>query len=266
MNSGLLNWKCTPLSNILLMSFFSLFIILCFANFVKAESSNPKIFSYDSSPFGTSFGNWIAKWWQWNVNIPLEGHPRDNFSTETCKTNQQGPVWFLPDFLTFAEEKRTCVIPSGKAVLAPIMTGGCWNDGNGGFFDDKELLACAKEHQNIAKEILANMSGTGGTELYAKQDGTELTDSEIKRMQSPYFNLTIPYDSYTRYDERTGTECKVCPTGTFRAMVDGYFLFLEPLEPGSYNFTLSFVLPPVKNQMIGSNPTATYNLIVEPPT
>ena len=71
-------------NGILIIIIYILFIILPSATFVEAQSVIPKVFSKDSSPFGVSYGNWLAKWFQWDVNFPLEGHPRDSFRTEKC--------------------------------------------------------------------------------------------------------------------------------------------------------------------------------------
>src|SRR5687767_13120841 len=86
-----------------------------------ADSINPGVYSKDSSPFGTPYSKWIANWWQWTFSIPAAQHPRDNYNPEKCAANQEGPVWFLADQLG-GKEERTCTIPTGKAIMIPLLT------------------------------------------------------------------------------------------------------------------------------------------------
>ena len=216
----------------------------------QAPQTPLKLFNKDSTPFDTSYGSWVGKWWQWNVNIPLEGHPRDTYNPEKCNINQQGPVWYLPDILTGSEE-RICTIPEGKAVLIPINTGACWNDGNPQFMNDIELKTCALEGQD-------------GTFMNVQINGVKVERDSIERIQSPYFNLTIPKDSWTRYNEDSSGrifECDICPVGSFRSMADGYFLFLEPLPSGEYNVKISHDTITNPNPEYRHAASVTYNII-----
>jgi len=41
----------------------------------KESINNQMIFPVDSNPYGTSYADWTAKWWQWAFSIPKENHP-----------------------------------------------------------------------------------------------------------------------------------------------------------------------------------------------
>ena len=221
--------KINPKSRlIMVVTIIMVFVTGAPSLFAHAQTTPFKLLSPDSSAFNTSYGDWVAKWWQWSVNIPLEGHPRDSYSPEKCSINQNGSVWFLPDILA-GEEQRSCTIPNGTAVLIPIITGACWNDGNPQFMNDEQLKNCS-------------MEGNDGTFAAVTINGINIEDSLLERIQSPYFNLTIPKDSWTRYNEDTSGrifECSICPVGTFRSIADGYFLFLEPLVNGEYDIKIT---------------------------
>jgi hypothetical protein len=252
-NNHFTPWKFKTSSRILLIIVFVYSISILTDSISKSEAVEPKMFLKESSPFGTPYGNWLAKWWQWNVAIPLEGHPRDSFSPEKCNTNQNGPVWFLPDILTGSEE-RSCTIPAGKAVFIPINVGICWNDGNPQYMDDPELRNCA-------------MEGQEGNFMSVYLNGTKLNDSDINRIQSSFFNVTIPADSYTRYNKDASgqiLECGECPVGTFRAMADGYFLFLEPMNAGTNDIKYSYDTISNPNPEYRHAASMVYHLIVEP--
>ena len=183
-----------------------------------ANTTNAVVYSIDSSPFGISYRDWITKWWQWNVGFGAEDHPRDHFSPQTCKLNQNGPVWFLPDLLSGMQD-RSCTIPQGKAILVPLLTGSCWNDHLDPELEtDSGLRKCA-------------MQGNEYGEITATIDGRNLQNLQDSRIQSPVFNITVPDNSTFR----TGN----APSGNFKAISDGYFVFLKPLPAGKHDLILT---------------------------
>ncbi len=95
--------------------------------FVYADNLNPGIYS-KSKPFGIPCGDWLARHSQWFIQIPADIHPMEHYTPERCSIGQSGPVWFLTNTLV-GNEERTCIIPSGKAILLPTLSGICWDDG-----------------------------------------------------------------------------------------------------------------------------------------
>jgi hypothetical protein len=190
---------------------------------IKTDSINPGVFSKDSAPYGIPYGDWLAKWWQWSFSIPTAQHPRDEYTPEKCAINQEGPVWFLADQLGGIEE-RTCTIPAGKAIFVPLLVGVC-DYGESDVKSDEDLRRCAME---------GNEYGV----IEATVDGVKLKNLEQYRTQSGFFNITIPEDNI--YDNSAGT---------FRALTDGFFVFLEPLPPGKHDVHLKVsVLNPIQQQ------------------
>ncbi len=96
------------------------YLVAMTSSFDKAypDSLNAGLYSSDSSPFGIPYKDWIAKWWDYNVGISAEEHPRDNFSPERCNLDkkQGDSVYYLPDNLG-GEEKPNCSVPAGKRLL-----------------------------------------------------------------------------------------------------------------------------------------------------
>jgi hypothetical protein len=207
---------------------------------VRADSINPGVFSKDSSPYGIPYGEWLAKWWQWSFSIPTAQHPRDAYTPEKCTLNQEGPVWFLADQLG-GKEERTCTIPTGKAIFIPLLVGEC-DYSIPDVKSDEALRRCA-------------MAGNEYGVIEATVDGMKLKSLEQYRTQSGFFNITIPEDNI--YGSRSGT---------FRALTDGFFVFLEPLPAGKHDVHLKVsVLNPV-NQQFNYNADWTYHLIISQPT
>jgi hypothetical protein len=207
---------------------------------VSGDSVNPGVYAPNSTPYGTPYKDWIAKWWQWTISIPVSQHPRDNYTSEKCANKQEGPVWFLADQLGGREE-RTCTIPAGKAVLIPLITGEC-DYGLPEVKNDQDLRRCA-------------MAGDEYGKIDATVDGVKIKDLEKYRTQSGFYNITIPQDNI--YE---------APAGNFRAMADGFYVFLEPLPSGKHDIHLkASVLNPVDSSF-NYNADWTYHLLVEPST
>ncbi len=210
------------------------------AVFISADSINPGVFSKDSEPYGIPYGDWLAKWWQWTFSIPTAQHPRDEYTPEKCAINQEGPVWFLADQLGGREE-RTCSIPAGKAIFVPLLVGEC-----------DYSLPDVKSDEDLRR---CSMAGNEYGVIEATVDGVKLKSLEQYRTQSGFFNITIPEDNI--YGSRAGT---------FRALTDGFFVFLEPLPPGNHDVHLKVsVLTPIEQQYT-YNADWIYHLIIANPT
>jgi hypothetical protein len=216
---------------------FSL-ILVSATNVVKGDNINPGVYSTNSAPYGIPYHQWTEKWWQWSFNIPKEDHPRENNTASNCAIGQHGPVWFLADSLSGVVE-RTCKIPAGKSILAAMLTGEC-DRSDPSLHNDQNVRQCATE---------GNDYGVIG----ATVDGVRIQNLDQYRTDSGFYNLTIPADNI--YKE---------PPGTYRAFTNGFFVFLQPLQPGTHDLHLTVsVTNPVKPTY---NYAAdwTYHLIVNP--
>jgi hypothetical protein len=210
-------------------------------NIVRGDNINPGVYSTQSAPYGIPYQQWMAKYWQWDFSIPKAQHPRDNYTPEKCAYGQQGPVWFLIESLHIETEERTCTIPAGKSILAAVLTAEC-DRSDPTLHNDQELRICATEGNDV---------GLG--EVSATLDGVPIKNLDQYRTDSGYFNITVPADNI--FDE---------PPGTYRAFVNGIFVFLEPLPAGTHDLDLKvIVLNSIKPQY---NYAAEwkYHLIVKP--
>ena len=237
-----------------------LFAMVCSQN-VNAVNSSDLIYSKDSKPYGLSFSEWIAKWWNWHYNLPnkvnlqnpdnfSQIHPREAYSPEKCAWNQtDNNVWFLPDgrnllFSSSEPETRQCTVPHEKALLVQIYGGGC--SFAEGFKTDQELKDCV----NI---------GLNSVEFTAKVDGIEVMNSKDRDLYLPdayLYNQTLAKDNYYEL-----------PAGTWRAMAGGYFLFVKPLDIGNHTieFKETYFKPGFEGQPSNENRISNvmYNLTVK---
>jgi hypothetical protein len=94
----------------------------------------PEFFLPDEFPLGASHEEWLSAYWQWHMSIPFAVHPREGGD---CAEGQAGDVWFLTTGHNGSPERRSCSIPSGKAVFL------LFNSGLG--FPRPDCFACTPE-------------------------------------------------------------------------------------------------------------------------
>lgn len=181
------------------------------ANYNNANNSQIAVFSTESGPYGLTYREWTAKWWQWGYAIPKNINPAYDDTGKNCAQNQNGPVWFLAG--TYGHPvNRTCNIPAGKSILFPILNSEC-------SFAEFSKLTTLSELRVCAKTIQDQV-----TTLNATVDGVPIPNLQKYRIQSPPFNFTLPQNNIL------GLPANI----TTQAIADGNWVFLKPLSPGSH--------------------------------
>jgi hypothetical protein len=186
--------------------------------FFDTEASNigQSVYPINSKPYGLTYGEWTAKWWQWVLAIPTKDNPVVDESGEKCAVGQNNPdVWFLAG-TGGGEVARTCTIPSGKAIFFPVLNVECDYLSDLAHKTEADLRKCAKDDQDKA------------TNLQATIDGVTIPDLNMYRVQSPLFNLTIPKDN-----------AMGIPPGFTQAISDGFWVLLKPLPVGKHEIHFS---------------------------
>ncbi len=169
------------------------------------------VFPTNSKPYGLTYGDWTAKWWQWGYSIPKDINPAYDDTGKNCAQKQNGPVWFLAG--TYGHPvNRKCNIPAGKAILFPILNSECSFAEFPKLKTLSQLYICAKTIQDQV------------TTLNASVDGVPISDLQKYRIQSPPFNFTLPQNNIL------GLQSNI----TTQAIADGNWVFLKPLSPGSH--------------------------------
>ncbi len=192
------------------------------------NNSNPEVFPPESKPYGLTYGEWSAKWWQWALSIPADTSPLQDKTGENCDVNQSGPVWFLAG-TTGGPAERTCVVPAGRAIFFPIVNGY-------GSFAENPLIKTESELRALGKSSFDQVKIVEAT-----VDGVKLENLENYRVQSPLFNFTYPKNNIGGV-----------PPGPSQAIADGYWVMLHPLSAGEEH-TIHF-----RGGIV--DPTATSNI------
>jgi len=207
----------------------------------------PFVYPVELTPYGNSYGDWSALWWQWAFAIPAgPGHPLFDETGADCGVAQSGQVWFLGGvFNASGSATRECTVPAGKALFFPIINVECSNvEGNG--TDAVGLRACADFYVSLAENLLLEIDGYG-------------IPTNRLRMSSPTFNFTLPEDNIL--GAPLGT-CVVDGDGICQANLsvsDGYYVMVAPMSPGDHtiHFRGTFGDP------INFTLEITYNLTVQ---
>jgi hypothetical protein len=206
-----MRFKRTNISQIPIIIVAALIIgIFSTVTYEFSNGQEGNLFTTDSHPFGITYGDWTAKWWQWALSIPQDVNPVGDPTGRYCGQNQNGPVWFLAGTFGGSAE-RTCTIPEGKAVLFAPVNVECSYAEFPDLKSETDLRECAKSGQDLV------------TELDVTVDGVKLQGLKEFRVQSPLFNLTLPKNNVFGL-----------PGASTEAVSDGNWVFLKPLPPGNH--------------------------------
>lgn len=226
----------------------------------KSADADHLLFPREATPFGTSYEDWAAAWWQWAASIPKDESP---FYGAPCEQNQSGNVFFLVG-TTGGDATRSCTIPSGKGIFFPIvnvMYVSCieyanqWEGYTCDVATDEDLLhQWASEYMAYDHTMLLEIDGVSvdGLDAYGAHSETFTEASPADPNERVFNGCTGPIGA---------NPCGV-PVGSPRpAVADGYWAMLRPLPAGQHEirFAASMDLP-----WGGFSLDVTYHLDVAP--
>jgi hypothetical protein len=187
-------------------------------------SANSRVYPTTAKPFGKTYAQWSAAWWQWALALPVEGHPfiEPSFDCNSANNGQSGPAWFLALSLSSLEEpllERSCTIPADTAVFIGLANAEC---------SDLEGLGTTEEEQRDCANFFANHVVMSS--LFCTIDGQAVANLRSFRFVSSQFTFSAPTPWFFGDTGGTGT-----------AVSDGYFLMLKPLSSGTHTLSCSGV-------------------------
>jgi len=193
----------------------------------QEKCANPRVLPPWSHPYGASYGEWAARWWQWMGPIPAEVSPGWDLTGEYAATDQSGHVWFLADCappLLGPDDSitRTCNIPAGKALFFPVCSL-VWVTLPGVDYEDPSIDPVEWTLENLGwiRESMASLMD-GVSEMFCEIDGRPVRNLERYYVQSPLFGMNA---------EGIGLP------GYYPACLgDGVWLMLAPLSVGHHTW------------------------------
>jgi hypothetical protein len=168
------------------------------------------IFSQDSKPYGKSYEDWSVDWWKRLQSQPAMSNPVSDTTGERCNFGQTDPnVWFAYGTMGGAVE-RTCTISSSKALFIPILVSECSDREDASLNTDDKRRDCV-------------LAGAKRGVLSVSVDGHEIPDLQKYWFESRLLNFILPEGNIW-----------AVPPGNANEYVGGYYVMLQPLEPGNH--------------------------------
>jgi hypothetical protein len=171
------------------------------------------LFGSQDAPFGHLWNEWVAAWCKWMLSIPKQHNPSLDETGKYCCINQNiEEVWFLTGtFGNLIPVVRKCRVPSGRAILFPIL------EKEDSLAEDSDLLADSDLIRRC-KDAIDRV-----IHIEVSIDDQKIEDLRNYRFRSSVFDLTFPEDNV--YDVKPGPTRSVC---------DGYWVFIKPLPIGPH--------------------------------
>jgi len=161
--------------------------------------------------FGMTFGEWTVKWWQWMLSLPKETNPALDDDGCHGDVSQSGPVWFLAG--TLGEDRfprRHCNIPRNKYLLFPVINYEINVFEKSGLNSDEDMINDAVKDMNDIVHL----------------------EAQVDKQRVPIHR--IQSDPRTFFVKLPTNNCYSVNQGRVKCAADGYWVFLEPLNPGKH--------------------------------
>ncbi len=221
-----------------------LFIAACSTAFPKpppGNQGNPGIIPPQAHPYGMTYGEWSARWWQWGLSAPVSENPLFQDGNVDLSLHQpDGPVWFLGGMFVATEAPaggfigqavRTGTIPAGKALFFPVL-----NDA----FDNQTFVP--PEDMTIAElYAFAKVSLDPNQSMNCEIDGVSVknlwdpaTSTSPYRVVTPVFSYWLPPTDNIQQYWGINVSGVIGP-----AVGDGVYLMLAPLPVGPHTIHIS---------------------------
>jgi hypothetical protein len=215
-----------------------------------------------TEPYGKTYGEWSAKWWQWTMAFPSNADPASN--TAPPDSDQSGKVWFLATAhgsVTVggsATVTRSLTVPNGKALFFPVLA---VIDDNTGCPAYNNPLLTAEELAAQAADIFTAVSKTTCTIDGVAVPGLDDPQHSLYRVQSPAFTYKVASHNNLLAAVFDGP-CIPDGITVTPAVSDGVFLMVAPLSVGPHTIHFVGVVGPVATPFFFKD--ITYNITVAP--
>jgi hypothetical protein len=205
-------------------------------------------------PYGRTYAEWLAKWWQWSLSFPVSADPE--YGTADMSAGQSGDVWFLPAPLGGGTGTRTGTIPAGTALFVPVLTFEADNTG------------CPTYTDFTAAQLAALVQGgwSAVTATSCTIDGVAVTGMD-NPTNSPFLVQTEPF-SYklagsdnvlANYPGFVGENCIPDGTTVYPTVAQSMCVMIRPLPVGTHTIHIAGAAP-----AFGLSYDVTFDITVAP--
>ncbi len=175
------------------------------------HARGPHVYPPSSHPFGKSYAEWQASFWQWALALPVEGHPFIDSPDYDFSAGQSGKVWYVgaPD----GPLTRTAIIPEGTALLVTVR------DVETSTLEEPPFYGATEAEQRANSAWFADHI----VDLFCIIDGVPVKNLEDYRVASPQFEFNAPTPWVWGAVGGIGT-----------SVGDGYFVMVDRLSVGHH--------------------------------
>jgi hypothetical protein len=199
------------------------------------------VYSGNDRPFNISYDDWAARFWnKWIGKNTAEATPNAGGCLLVNNDNKSEPMVMLMETADVnSPPTQSCQISSHQGLIVPLWIGWCDTGSTPG--SDVSLIKCAKE-QNLGN-ILSDVKVDGVSVAKLDVQQTEQSGSlnykirslsNVTEFASKGFPLVIP----------AGTHKPNQVTGKWRAVSQGWWVFLKPLPPGEHTIYYNIRVTP----------------------
>ena len=191
--------------------------VTVFVSITKSEQF--PLFTERDKPYGKTYGEWTANWWQWALSTPRQCNGVADGTGQHWKTNQPpSDVYFLAGNIAKVKKSfphRSITMEYGRSILLPVLN--C----EANTLEYPHL----KNHDDLIRHVVHDVESVVKKELFI--NGIKIEPIHIPS-DPKIFSVSICEDNAFEINN----------TGSTDATADGHWAFLKPLPKGSY--TLRF--------------------------
>ena len=190
-----------------------------FVAFARSKT-NSGVLPPTSRVQGLTYGQWLAKWWEYALIMPAAQNPLSGATGNNCVFQRIGKVGLVVANSTL-DVPIECEVPAGTKLYVEVLGAECSTLEEAPFYggNEAELIACAQTF--VPQDLEASIDGV-----------------EVQNL-SQYFALSPLYEFTNPEDNILGV-----PAGSVGESVgSGVYLMLAPLSPGEHTIHLRGTYP-----------------------
>ena len=225
-----------------------------------AASSSAQVLPPSSLPYGYSYQEWSAKWWQWTL-----GQSTNNLELVGYSGICEGPASrvaflagvYIPGSGGISIETNHVTILADTPLFFPILS--IWVDNTGCPTNTFTSLTA----DELAAEAAGDWSAVTVTTCTidgVPVAGLDNPTNTAYLVQSPPFSYTTAEHGTVLAD--FGEPCIPGGLTVYPAVADGVYLMLSPLSPGKHSIHFVGVVGPVSSPFVEDD--ITYDITVLP--
>ncbi len=190
-----------------------------------AGTPEPRVLPPQSSAYGSTYGEWSAKWWQWALSIPASTNPLFDQTGARCTQGQSGKVFFLAGLTAYGGAvTRECAVPAGRALFFPLLNGVDVHVEGLDQMNAQQLRAELLGWEGLPSELHVSVDGVAVTDLGPSTTPYHVCAGGDSTMCASAFSVALPDGNLFGIAE-----------GVYGPAVDdGYYVMLAPLPPGTH--------------------------------